>query len=128
MTSITPASPDERDLIRSLHEGSVSAFAEIYERTAPVLYSLALRIVGSRERAACVLEDLYEEIWRGPGELARVDRGPDGRSGRRPPALQRGRRTGRDLRRVTAQRCRAPHRAQAGPPANSGSLPPARSR
>ena len=78
MTSITPASPDERDLIRSLHEGSVSAFAEIYERTAPVLYSLALRIVGSRERAACVLEDLYEEIWRDRASWRASTAGPMG--------------------------------------------------
>lgn len=64
MTANGPAFPDERDLMRSLHEGSTAALESIYERTAPVLYPLALRIVGSRERAACVLEDLFEEIWR----------------------------------------------------------------
>ena len=55
--------PDERDLIRSLHEAA-SRRSPRSTSAAPVLYSLALRIVGSRERAACVLEDLYEEIWR----------------------------------------------------------------
>jgi RNA polymerase sigma-70 factor (ECF subfamily) len=64
MNAIGAASLDERDLMRSLHEGSVTALAALYERTAPYLYPLALRIVGSRERACAVIEDLFEELWR----------------------------------------------------------------
>lgn len=64
MNAIGAASPDERDLMRSLHEGSVAALAAVYERTVPFLYPLALRIVGSRERACAVIEDLFEELWR----------------------------------------------------------------
>lgn len=64
MNAIGAASLDERDLMRSLHEGSVTALAAVYERTAPFLYPLALRIVGSRERACAVIEDLFEELWR----------------------------------------------------------------
>lgn len=64
MNAIGPASPDERELMRSLHEGSIAALGALYERTAPFLYSLALRIVGTRERACAVVEDLFEEIWR----------------------------------------------------------------
>ncbi|MGE5177953.1 MAG: hypothetical protein ACM3PF_02545 [Bacteroidota bacterium] len=64
MTTIGSTSPDERDVMRSLREGSPKALATIYERTAPVFYPLALRIVGTRERACAVIEDLFEEIWR----------------------------------------------------------------
>jgi RNA polymerase sigma-70 factor, ECF subfamily len=64
MTMIGPTAPDERDVMRSLQEGSPKALATIYERVAPVLYPLALRIVGTRERACAVIEDLFEEIWR----------------------------------------------------------------
>ena len=64
MTTIGSTSPDEREVMRSLQEGSPKALATIYERIAPVLYPLALRIVGTRERACAVIEDLFEEIWR----------------------------------------------------------------
>jgi len=64
MNAIGPAAPDERELMRSFADGSTSALGALVERTEPILYPLALRIVGSRERAAAVLEDLFEEIWR----------------------------------------------------------------
>ncbi|HET7496661.1 MAG TPA: hypothetical protein VFM00_00015 [Candidatus Eisenbacteria bacterium] len=64
MNAIGPSSPDERELMRSLHEGSMAALGALYRRTAPYLYPLAVRIVGSRERACAVIEDLFEEIWR----------------------------------------------------------------
>lgn len=63
MTAFEPTPRDERALLRELAEGSEEALAAIYDRTAPVLYPLALRIVGTRERACCVIEDLYEEVW-----------------------------------------------------------------
>lgn len=64
MNAIGPSSPDERELMRSLHENGIAALGALYRRTAPYLYPLALRIVGSRERACAVIEDLFEEIWR----------------------------------------------------------------
>ena len=64
MNAIGPSSPDERELMRSLHESSIAALGALYRRTAPYLYPLAVRIVGSRERACAVIEDLFEEIWR----------------------------------------------------------------
>jgi len=64
MNAYALASPDERDLMRSLQEGSADALGAVYERTAPFLYPLALRIVGSRERACAVIEDFFEELWR----------------------------------------------------------------
>lgn len=64
MTAFGPAAPDERELLRSLQQGSLEALGVLYERTAPYLYALACRIVGTRERACAVIEDLFEEIWR----------------------------------------------------------------
>jgi RNA polymerase sigma-70 factor (ECF subfamily) len=62
-TNVAPAL-ENRAVMRELHEGSTAALAAHFERTAPILYPLALRITGSRDRACCVLEDLFEEAWR----------------------------------------------------------------
>jgi RNA polymerase sigma-70 factor (ECF subfamily) len=70
MTAFEPTPPDERALLRELAEGSEEALAAIYDRTAPVLYPLALRIVGTRERACCVIEDLFEEVWNDRASLS----------------------------------------------------------
>jgi len=44
--------------------GNAAALAALYDRTSSLLFSLALRIVASRERAALVVEDLFDEVWR----------------------------------------------------------------
>src|SRR5687767_1857373 len=55
---------DERALMRGWTEGNLDALSALYDRLAPILFPLALRIVGSRERACCVVEDVFEEMWR----------------------------------------------------------------
>jgi RNA polymerase sigma-70 factor (ECF subfamily) len=64
MTTARPAPLDDRSLIRSVLGGSTSSLAGLYERTASVLYPLALRITGTADRACSVLEDLFDEVWR----------------------------------------------------------------
>ncbi len=63
-TNVTPYLPDERAMVRGIAEGSIEALASLYDHLAPVFYPLALHILGHRERAACVVEDLFEEVWR----------------------------------------------------------------
>lgn len=41
-----------------------AALKLLYERTAPRLYGLALRVVGQREAAEDVLQDAFMTIWR----------------------------------------------------------------
>ena len=55
------------DLIRRMTAGDGEAFARFYDRYAPVVYPLILRIVRDRSDAADVLQDVFWEIWRGAG-------------------------------------------------------------
>src|SRR5262249_59180675 len=45
-------------------EGDSGAFAELYDQYADLLYSLALRIVGSASDAEEVLQDSWLQAWR----------------------------------------------------------------
>jgi RNA polymerase sigma-70 factor, ECF subfamily len=40
------------------------AFSQLYDQSSTVLFSLALRILGSREEAADVLQELYLDVWK----------------------------------------------------------------
>jgi RNA polymerase sigma-70 factor, ECF subfamily len=71
-TNVTPHFPDERAMVRGISEGSPEALASLYDRLAPLLYPLALHILGHRERAACVVEDLIEELWRDRAQWSRA--------------------------------------------------------
>lgn len=44
------------------------ALKALYDRTAPKLYGLALRVVANREWAEDVLQEAYLSIWRGAGD------------------------------------------------------------
>ena len=69
MTTARPAPLDDRSLMRDIQSGTASALTALYERTASVLYPLALRITGSAERASFVLEELFDEVWRDRSSL-----------------------------------------------------------
>lgn len=45
-------------------KGDHLAFSQLYDQSSTVLFSLAVRILGSREEAAEVLQDLYVDVWR----------------------------------------------------------------
>lgn len=44
--------------------GDHLAFSQLYDQSSTVLFSLAVRILGSREEAAEVLQDLYLDVWK----------------------------------------------------------------
>jgi RNA polymerase sigma-70 factor, ECF subfamily len=69
MTTARPAPLDDRSLMHDVQSGKASALTALYERTAPVLYPLALRITGAAERASSVLEELFDEVWRDRAKL-----------------------------------------------------------
>src|SRR5881296_633208 len=52
------------DLIRAMAAGDRDAFARFYDRYAPLVFPLVLRIVGERADAADVLQDVFWEAWR----------------------------------------------------------------
>jgi RNA polymerase sigma-70 factor (ECF subfamily) len=45
-------------------KGDHLAFSQLYDQSSTVLFSLAVRILGSREEAAEVLQDLFVDVWR----------------------------------------------------------------
>src|SRR5215813_2108564 len=53
------------DLIRAMAAGDRDAFVRFYDRFAPLVFPLVLRIVRDRADAADVLQDVFWEAWRG---------------------------------------------------------------
>jgi RNA polymerase sigma-70 factor (ECF subfamily) len=45
-------------------KGDDSAFVQLYDQSHTILFSLALRILGSREEAADILQGIYVDIWK----------------------------------------------------------------
>ena len=60
------------DLLARINKGDQQAFSQLYDHTSTLLYTLALRILGSREEADELLQDVYLEVWR---KVARYDVG-----------------------------------------------------
>jgi len=53
------------DLIRRMTAGDREAFGRFYDRYAPLVYPLILRVVRDRSDAADVLQDVFWEAWQG---------------------------------------------------------------
>jgi len=51
------------DLLAGVARGNEAAFSELYQATSSKLYSVALRILRSREAAEDVVQDSYCKIW-----------------------------------------------------------------
>lgn len=65
-SSIDPA------LLASIVKGDQQAFSQLYDHSNTLLYTLAFRILGSREEADELVQDVYLEVWR---KVARYDVG-----------------------------------------------------
>jgi RNA polymerase sigma-70 factor (ECF subfamily) len=65
-SSIDPA------LLASIVKGDQQAFSQLYDLSSALLYTLAFRILGNREEADDLLQDVYLEVWR---KVARYDIG-----------------------------------------------------
>lgn len=50
------------------HADAALALRELYELTAPKLYGLALRVVGSRDHAEDVMQEAFLNVWRIAGD------------------------------------------------------------
>ena len=62
----------DEDLMQLVRRGKAAAFEVVYERHASAAFSLAYRIVGTRNGAEDVSQDAFLSIWRSG---ARYDRG-----------------------------------------------------
>jgi RNA polymerase sigma-70 factor, ECF subfamily len=54
-----------QELIRRMAAGDRDAFARFYDRYAPLVFPLVLRIVRDRTDAADVIQETFWEAWRG---------------------------------------------------------------
>src|SRR6478609_11292878 len=59
-------------LLASIVKGDQQAFSQLYDHSSTLLYTLAFRILGNRDEAAELLQDVYLEVWR---KVARYDVG-----------------------------------------------------
>ena len=59
-------------LLASVVKGDQQAFSQLYDHSSALLYTLAFRILGNRDEAAELLQDVYLEVWR---KVARYDIG-----------------------------------------------------
>ena len=60
----------DRELIRSVANGSGDAVGELYDRHGATVYGLALRVLGQPDLAEEVVQDVFAQVWR---EAARYD-------------------------------------------------------
>jgi len=58
------ASAITSDLLARVADGDEAAFTLLYDRSVPLLFTLALRSLGDRDEAADLLQDVYQEVWR----------------------------------------------------------------
>jgi RNA polymerase sigma-70 factor (ECF subfamily) len=65
-STITP------DLLARMAAGDENAFGQVYDQSSSLLFTLALRILGDREDASELLQDVYQEVWR---KVVRYDAG-----------------------------------------------------
>ena len=61
--SLTP------DLLARVGKGDAQAFAQCYEQSSSVLFTLALRILNNHDEASELLQDVYIEAWRKAGSF-----------------------------------------------------------
>ena len=61
----------DEDLMQLVRRGQATAFEVIYERHASAAFSLAYRIVGSRNGAEDVSQEAFLNIWRSGGRYER---------------------------------------------------------
>lgn len=62
----------DADLLARVVKGDQQAFSQLYDRSSTLLFTLAVRILGNREEAAELLQDVYLEVWR---KVSRYDVG-----------------------------------------------------
>ena len=59
-------------LLTRVVKGDQQAFSQLYDHSSTLLFTLAVRILGNREEAAELLQDVYWEVWR---KVSRYDVG-----------------------------------------------------
>ena len=53
-------------LVSAIRSGDEQAMAQLYERYSPIVYSVALRVLGDSGAAEDVLQEVFMQLWRSP--------------------------------------------------------------
>lgn len=53
-------------LVSAIRSGDEQAMAQLYERYSPIVYSVALRILGDTAAAEDILQEVFMQLWRSP--------------------------------------------------------------
>jgi RNA polymerase sigma factor (sigma-70 family) len=59
----------ERALVERLHSGDEYALEDLYDHYAGFVFGLALRIIGDKQVAEDVTQDVFVAIWEDPGRI-----------------------------------------------------------
>jgi RNA polymerase sigma-70 factor (ECF subfamily) len=54
-------------LVAAIRSGEQSAMGALYDRYSPVVYAVALRVLGDTGAAEDVLQDVFMQLWKNPG-------------------------------------------------------------
>jgi RNA polymerase sigma-70 factor (ECF subfamily) len=60
----SPLEPEDAELLTAMARGDASALGTLYDRHAPVLLSLAARILGAAVEAEDLVHEVFLEAWR----------------------------------------------------------------
>lgn len=58
--------PNDWEVITALKGGDQGAMADLYDRYSPVVYAVALRVLGDTGAAEDVQQDVFIQLWRNP--------------------------------------------------------------
>ena len=53
-------------LVSAIRSGDEQAMAQLYERYSPIVYSVALRVLGNTAAAEDILQEVFMQLWRSP--------------------------------------------------------------
>jgi RNA polymerase sigma-70 factor, ECF subfamily len=56
-------------LVSAIRSGDQGAMGLLYDRYSPIVYSVALRVLGDTGAAEDVLQDVFMRLWRNPGSF-----------------------------------------------------------
>ena len=59
--------PDDETLMRRIGERDATAFSQLYDRHADLIYSIALRVLADPALAQDAAQDVFLRLWRNPG-------------------------------------------------------------
>jgi RNA polymerase sigma-70 factor (ECF subfamily) len=53
-------------LVSAMRSGDEQAMAQLYDRYSPIVYSVALRVLGDTGAAEDILQEVFMQLWRSP--------------------------------------------------------------